>query len=324
MKKMIGSLAARPWIVMPVVALVALGGWWAWKTTSGSSSSSAAADSQVVEVTSGPMSQVVTSEGTVAVAEQQDASFSASGTVTAVNVVAGPEGDRRRGARLDRLGRARGRRRLRRVRPRRRRGQALRRHVGGRVLVAARGRPDVGDLRRGPARRRPGRPGRRLAGRRVRRHGGVGRPDRRPAARLVGHRAHVPDRLGHRVGRQLLHPRQLLHQRASEPPAPPRRARRRRPPRSSWSAPPATRWSSASTPPTFEQVAVGDTAEITLVTSSSSSTGGFPGGGALPGGGAFPGGAAPRRRRWIGHEPAAAHRRDRCRAPARPAAPSPT
>jgi len=89
MKKLLGSLAARPWIVMPLVALVALGGWWGWKTTAGDSSSSAAAGSQVVEVTSGPMSQIVTSEGTVAVAEQQDASFSASGTVTAVNVAAG-------------------------------------------------------------------------------------------------------------------------------------------------------------------------------------------------------------------------------------------
>jgi macrolide-specific efflux system membrane fusion protein len=89
MKKLLGSLAARPWIIMPLVALLALGGWWAWKTTAGDSSSSAAVGNQVVEVTSGPMSQVVTSEGTVAVAQQQDASFSASGTVTAVNVTAG-------------------------------------------------------------------------------------------------------------------------------------------------------------------------------------------------------------------------------------------
>jgi macrolide-specific efflux system membrane fusion protein len=83
------ALATRPWVVMPLVVVIALGGWWGWKTFAGSSSAAAGFGSQVVEVTEGTMDQVVTSEGTVAVADQQDASFTSSGTVTAVNVTAG-------------------------------------------------------------------------------------------------------------------------------------------------------------------------------------------------------------------------------------------
>jgi macrolide-specific efflux system membrane fusion protein len=83
------ALATRPWVVMPLVVVIALGGWWGWKTFAGSSSAAAGFGSQIVEVTEGTMDQVVTSEGTVAVADQQDASFTSSGTVTAVNVTAG-------------------------------------------------------------------------------------------------------------------------------------------------------------------------------------------------------------------------------------------
>lgn len=83
-------VAARPFVLLPLVAVVGLAGVWAVRSWSGSSAS-AAGDDQVVEVTVGSMDEVVSAEGTVAVAEQQDASFTAAGTVTAVDVVAGQE-----------------------------------------------------------------------------------------------------------------------------------------------------------------------------------------------------------------------------------------
>jgi multidrug efflux pump subunit AcrA (membrane-fusion protein) len=83
-------LAARPFVLLPLAVVLALAGWWAFNTFTGSSSSAAAGfGSQTVQVTQGSMDQSVTSTGTVAVADQQDASFSSSGTVTAVNVSAG-------------------------------------------------------------------------------------------------------------------------------------------------------------------------------------------------------------------------------------------
>jgi hypothetical protein len=55
------ALATRPWVVMPLVVVIALGGWWGWKTFAGSSSAAAGFGSQIVEVTEGTMDQVVTS-----------------------------------------------------------------------------------------------------------------------------------------------------------------------------------------------------------------------------------------------------------------------
>ena len=40
-KRTVRGLASRPWLVMPLVALVALGGWWVWRTTTDSSSAAA-------------------------------------------------------------------------------------------------------------------------------------------------------------------------------------------------------------------------------------------------------------------------------------------
>ncbi len=83
------DLSGRPWLVMPLVAVVALAGWWVWQARTSGASSAPDTGSEVVPVTSGPMARTETADGTVAVADQQDASFTSSGTVTAVNVVAG-------------------------------------------------------------------------------------------------------------------------------------------------------------------------------------------------------------------------------------------
>ena len=85
----IRRLATKPWVVMPLVAVLALGGWFAWHSRSSGGTAAAATTEQIVDVTTGAMSKTVTAEGTVAVADTDDLSFSAAGTVTAVNVVAG-------------------------------------------------------------------------------------------------------------------------------------------------------------------------------------------------------------------------------------------
>jgi multidrug efflux pump subunit AcrA (membrane-fusion protein) len=77
----------RPWVVMPLVAVIALGGWVVLKPASASSSGSQAP--RTVAVTEGTMDRTVSAQGTVAAAQTDDLSFTAAGTVTAVNVVAG-------------------------------------------------------------------------------------------------------------------------------------------------------------------------------------------------------------------------------------------
>lgn len=87
----------HPFVIMPLVALLAVGVWWfvirddASTTNASSTTNSAAAipTSQVAEVTLGDMNQTVSAEGTVAAADTDDLSFESSGTVTAVNVKAG-------------------------------------------------------------------------------------------------------------------------------------------------------------------------------------------------------------------------------------------
>lgn len=80
----------RPWIVMPLVAVVALGAWWFWFRPD--DGDAAAADTeQLVAATTGTMAQTVSADGTIAAAQTDDLSFTAAGTVTAVNGKAGQQ-----------------------------------------------------------------------------------------------------------------------------------------------------------------------------------------------------------------------------------------
>jgi macrolide-specific efflux system membrane fusion protein len=87
--QLVRRLAAKPFVVMPLVAVLGLGGWWALRSDDGADSGTADAADQVVEATTGPMALTVSAEGTVAAAETDDLSFTSAGTVTAVNVSAG-------------------------------------------------------------------------------------------------------------------------------------------------------------------------------------------------------------------------------------------
>ena len=81
---------ATPWVVMPLVAVLALGSWWIWfRPNNGDNAAAATPTEQLVAATSGPMAQTVSAEGTIATAQTDDLNFTAAGTVTAVNVKAG-------------------------------------------------------------------------------------------------------------------------------------------------------------------------------------------------------------------------------------------
>jgi macrolide-specific efflux system membrane fusion protein len=79
----------RPWVVMPAVAVVALGGWFAVRPDGEPTSS--LPTSRTVDVTRGSLARTVSAQGTVAAAESEDLSFSSAGTVTAVSVKAGDQ-----------------------------------------------------------------------------------------------------------------------------------------------------------------------------------------------------------------------------------------
>lgn len=82
----------KPWVVMPVAALVAVGGYAVTQRDDGGGASAVAVvgpTEQVIEATSGSMAQTISAEGTVAAAQTDDLTFSGSGTVTAVKVAAG-------------------------------------------------------------------------------------------------------------------------------------------------------------------------------------------------------------------------------------------
>ncbi len=80
----------QPIVFVPVLIVVAIiGVWWFAFRADEPATASATTTKQVVEVTTGPMSQTVSAEGTVAAADTDDLSFGSSGTVTAVNVKAG-------------------------------------------------------------------------------------------------------------------------------------------------------------------------------------------------------------------------------------------
>jgi multidrug efflux pump subunit AcrA (membrane-fusion protein) len=88
----IRNLLTKPWVVMPLVAALVFGGWFAFVRNDGSSSSPNAAATttpRTVEATVGTLARTVSADGTVAAAETDDLSFTSAGTVTAVNVKAG-------------------------------------------------------------------------------------------------------------------------------------------------------------------------------------------------------------------------------------------
>lgn len=79
----------KPWIVMPAVALVALGGWGVAQSRTSSNSAPAQPTEQVVTASTGTVAQTVSAQGSVEAARSEDLSFSSAGAVTAVNVKAG-------------------------------------------------------------------------------------------------------------------------------------------------------------------------------------------------------------------------------------------
>src|SRR5215510_9366932 len=79
----------RPWVVMPLVAVLAVGGWWLWFRPDDNNAGAATSNGQVVTVTQGPMARTVSADGTIAAAQTDDLNFTSAGTVTAVNVKAG-------------------------------------------------------------------------------------------------------------------------------------------------------------------------------------------------------------------------------------------
>jgi multidrug efflux pump subunit AcrA (membrane-fusion protein) len=87
--QLVRRLVGKPFVVMPLVAVLGLGAWWGLRSDDGADNGAADAADQVVEATTGPMALTVSAEGTVAAAETDELSFTSAGTVTAVNVSAG-------------------------------------------------------------------------------------------------------------------------------------------------------------------------------------------------------------------------------------------
>ena len=80
----------RPWTVLPL-ALVLGGGTWFVTRSDADDDTGSTSIERTVEVTVGPLNQVVSASGTIEAAATDQLSFSAAGTVTAVNVAAGDE-----------------------------------------------------------------------------------------------------------------------------------------------------------------------------------------------------------------------------------------
>ena len=78
-----------------IVAVIALGAgatwWFGFRPDDSTSADAAQTVRQLVEVTTGTFTSAVSAEGTVAAAESEDLSFTAAGTVTAVNVAVGDQ-----------------------------------------------------------------------------------------------------------------------------------------------------------------------------------------------------------------------------------------
>jgi multidrug efflux pump subunit AcrA (membrane-fusion protein) len=79
----------RPYTWIAALLVVTLAVWWFAIRDDGSSSPTVSTTAQLVTVTRGTMSDTVSAEGTVEAAQTDDLSFSAAGTVNAVNVKAG-------------------------------------------------------------------------------------------------------------------------------------------------------------------------------------------------------------------------------------------
>jgi multidrug efflux pump subunit AcrA (membrane-fusion protein) len=80
----------RPIVLIPLIVVIAAAVWWAVHSSSSSSAQTGPVQ-RVVAVTAGPMSQTVSTSGTLAPADSENLSFSTSGQVTAVNVKAGQQ-----------------------------------------------------------------------------------------------------------------------------------------------------------------------------------------------------------------------------------------
>ena len=85
------SWLTKPWVVMPLVAVVVLGGWAMFFRSSASGTGTVQTTDQVVAATSGSIAETVSAQGTVAATQTDNLNFASSGTVTAVNVKAGQQ-----------------------------------------------------------------------------------------------------------------------------------------------------------------------------------------------------------------------------------------
>ena len=188
---------AKPWVVMPLVAVLALGGWCLVQPDDGDDAAAARRPSSSWPPRPGRWTRPCRPTARSRPPDRRPELHvvghrhrrQREGRRT---VNAGP------GARDDRLGRAAGGGHRRRGLGRRRRGQALRRRGRGRLRRPARGRPVERHLGPGPARRRPRGARRRPARRHVRRHRRLGeltvgeqlerrhRRTERPASERVG------------------------------------------------------------------------------------------------------------------------------------------
>ena len=79
----------RPWTVLPLVVVVGGGTWFVSRSDADEGETTTI--ERTVEASVGPIDQVVSASGTVAAADTEQLGFTAAGTVTAVNVVAGDE-----------------------------------------------------------------------------------------------------------------------------------------------------------------------------------------------------------------------------------------
>lgn len=89
MSRSVRQRLRSPWVAMPIVAVLALGGYAFLRPDDATSPTTDQANEQVVEASLGTVAETVTAEGTVAAAETDELSFTSAGTVTAVNVSAG-------------------------------------------------------------------------------------------------------------------------------------------------------------------------------------------------------------------------------------------
>lgn len=89
-KTQVRSILRKPWIVMPILGVLAVGGWLVLRSD-GTSADGNTPPETTVEASLDTMAQTVSADGTLESAQTDDLSFGAAGTVTAVNVEAGDE-----------------------------------------------------------------------------------------------------------------------------------------------------------------------------------------------------------------------------------------